>query len=134
MDAQQERIKRFIGERYRSEPEYLWAKYPDYAVFRHPATQKWFAVFMRISGSKIGLSDEGVVSVLDIKCSPLMIGSLLSEKGFFPAYHMNKNNWISILLDESVPDDQVHTLLEFSYDSVAPKRRKRTLPTAAGSE
>ena len=58
-----------------------------------------------------------------------MIGSLLSTKGFLPAYHMNKNHWVSIVLDGSVPDDQITPLLELSYDIVAPKRRKkRPLP------
>ena len=40
---------------------------------------------------------------------------------------MNKNHWISIVLDNSVPDDQITPLLELSYDSVAPKRRKKRL-------
>ena len=66
---------------------------------------------------------------MNVKCSTIMIGSLLSTKGFLPAYHMNKNHWISIVLDNSVPDDQITPLLELSYDSVAPKRRtKRSQP------
>ncbi len=124
MAAQQERIMRYIEERYGSDPEHLWAKYPDYAVFRHSATQKWFAAFMTVPRNKLGLSGEEAAPVLNIKCSPLMTGSLLSEPGFLPAYHMNKNTWISILLDESVPDDKITSLLEFSYDSVAPKRKR----------
>ena len=49
------------------------------------------------------------------------------QPGFLPAYHMNKQNWISIILDGSVPDDKIFPLLGLSYDSVAPKRRnKRT--------
>ena len=52
-----------------------------------------------------------------------MTGSLLSQKGFLPAYHMNKNYWISILLNDSVPDSEILPLLELSYDSVAPKRK-----------
>ena len=49
-----------------------------------------------------------------------MIGSLLDEEGFFPAYHMNKNNWITIVLNDSVPDEKIYSLLELSYHSVAP--------------
>lgn len=124
MDSQQERIERHIKERYGSEPEHLWAKYPDYVVFRHSATQKWFAAFMAVPCDKLGLPGTGILPILDIKCSPLMIGSLLSEKGFLPAYHMNKNTWISVLLDDSVSDEKISALLEFSYDSVAPKRRR----------
>ena len=124
MEQQQKRIMQYIEERYGSEPEHLWPQYPDYAVFRHPASQKWYAVILIVPKSKLGLDGDGAAPVLDIKCSPLMIGSLLSEKGFFPAYHMNKNTWISVLLDESVPDEKISSLLEFSYDSVAPKRKR----------
>ena len=38
---------------------------------------------------------------------------------------MNKNYWISILLNDSLPDGQITPLLELSYDSVAPKRKSR---------
>lgn len=124
MEQQQKRIMQYIEERYGSEPEHLWSQYPDYAVFRHPASQKWYAVILIVPKSKLGLDGDGAAPVLDIKCSPLMIGSLLSEKGFLPAYHMNKNTWISVLLDESVPDEKISSLLEFSYDSVAPKRKR----------
>ena len=79
---------------------------------------------------RLGVTGEEPLDVMDIKCSTIMIGSLLSTKGFFPAYHMNKNHWISIVLDNSVSDDQIIPLLELSYDSVAPKRRKkRAQPT-----
>lgn len=121
---QKERIEQYIQDRFSAGAEHLWAKFPNYAVFRHPASKKWFAIIMDISKNKLGLEGDGPVDVMDIKCSPLMVGSLLSEKGFLPAYHMNKNSWITILLDESVPDEAIYPLLELSYDSVAPRRKK----------
>ena len=121
---QKERIMQYIQDRFGAEAEHLWAKYPDYSVFRHPASKKWFGIVMDISRGKLGLEGDGAADILDIKCSPLMIGSLLSERGFLPAYHMNKDTWITILLDESVPDEKIYPLLELSYDSVAPRRRK----------
>lgn len=125
MMTQQERIMRHIEERYGSEPEHLWAQYPDYTVYRHSASRKWFAVFLTVPRDKLGMEGIEPICVLDIKCSPLMIGSLLSENGFFPAYHMNKTYWISVLMDGSVSDDQIFALLEFSYDSAAPKRKAK---------
>lgn len=122
---QRERIIQYAKDRFGTEPEYLWADIPGAAVFRHTASKKWYGLIMDVSSAKLGLPGDSPVDVLDIKCSTIMVGSLLSEKGFLPAYHMNKNHWISILLDGSVPDDQIFPLLELSYDSVAPKRRKR---------
>ena len=121
---QRERIIQYAKDRFGTEAEYLWADTPDAAVLRHSASKKWYGLIMDVSSDKLGLPGDDPVDVLDIKCSTIMIGPLLSEKGFLPAYHMNKNHWISILLDGSVPDEQIFPLLELSYDSVAPKRRK----------
>ncbi len=127
---QRERIIQYAKDRFGTEVEYLWADIPKGAVLRHSASKKWYGLIMDVSSAKLGLPGDGTVDVLDIKCSTIMIGSLLSEKGFFPAYHMNKNHWISILLDDSVPDDQIFLLLELSYDSVAPRRGKRKSQSA----
>ena len=127
--SQRERIMRYMQDTYGTEAEYLLADSPDSAVFRHPASRKWYAIIMGVLPERLGLSGEQVLYVMNVKCSTIMIGSLLSTKGFLPAYHMNKNHWISIVLDNSVPDDQITPLLELSYDSVAPKRRtKRSQP------
>ena len=127
--SQRERITQYMLDTYGTEAEYLWADSPGNAIFRHPSSKKWYAAMMRVLPEKLGLAGEEALDVMDIRCSTIMIGSLLSTKGFLPAYHMNKNHWISIVLDNSVPDDQITPLLELSYDSVAPKRRKkRTKP------
>lgn len=123
--SQRERITQYIQATYGTQAEYLWADSPGNAIFRHPASKKWYAALMRVLPEKLGLAGEEALDVMDIRCSTMMIGSLLSTKGFLPAYHMNKNHWISVVLDNSVPDDQITPLLELSYDSVAPKRRKK---------
>ena len=123
--SQRVRITQYIRETYGTEAEYLWADSPGSAVFRHPASKKWYAIIMDVPANKLGLSGEDLVDVMNVKCGTIMVGSLLSEKGFRPAYHMNKNHWISILLNDSVSDDQIFPLLELSYDSVAPKHKKR---------
>lgn len=115
----------YVQSRYGTEPEYLWAKYPNNAVFRQPASRKWFALIIDLPRSRLGLDGGGSVDVMDVKCGPLMVGSLLAQDGFLPAYHMSKSSWISVLLDETVPDEQIYPLLELSYDSVAPKTKKR---------
>ena len=119
---QRERITQYMQDAYGTEAEYLWADSPDSAVFRHPASKKWYAIIMRVLPERLGLQGEQALDVMNVKCSTIMIGSLLSTKGFLPAYH-----WISIVLDGSVSDNQITPLLELSYDSVAPKRRKRAL-------
>ena len=122
--SQRERIMRYAQDRYSTEPEYLWAKYPNYAVFRQPASRKWFAAVMDIPRNRLELQGDDLVDVMDVKCGPLMVGSLLAQDGFFPAYHMSKSSWISVILDDTLSDEDIDPLLELSYDSVAPKRKK----------
>lgn len=122
---QRQSVEAHIQDRYGTPPEYLWERYPDYAVFRHPSSRKWFAMTMRLPARVLGLEDERSVDILNLKCGHVLLGSLLEEKGFFPAYHMNKASWVSVLLDGTVADEKIFGLLELSYDSVAPKRARR---------
>ena len=122
---QRERLTQYMQDTYGTEAEYLWADTPDCAVFRHPSSRKWYAIIMTVRSDRLGLSGEELVDVMNVKCGTIMTGSLLSQKRFLPAYHMNKNYWISILLNDTVPDEQITPLLELSYDSVAPKWRRK---------
>lgn len=122
--SQRERIIQHIQDRYAAEPEHLWARYPNYAVFRQSASRKWFAAVMDVAKKSLDMTGDGTADVMDVRCGPVLVGSLLAQDGFLPAYHMSKSSWISILLDETVPDEQIFPLIELSYDSVAPKRKK----------
>ena len=122
--SQRERIVQYIQDRYAVEPEYLWTRYPNYAVFRQPASRKWFAAIMDGAQKSQDLPGDGTADIMDLKCGPVLVGSLLAQDGFRPAYHMSKSSWISVLLDETLPDEDIYPLLELSYDSVAPKRKK----------
>ena len=80
---------------------------------------------MDLPKSKLGLQGVELLDVVNFKCDPLLIGSLREEPGFFPAYHMNKDSWITVALDGSVPDDKIKMLLDMSYQATAPKTRKK---------
>lgn len=53
--------------------------------------------------------------IFDLKCAPLMIGSLLDGERFFPGYHMNKEHWITVLPDGSVPAAEIFPLIDLNY-------------------
>ena len=80
---------------------------------------------MEVTGDRLGLPDQEKHAVVNLKCDPLLIGSLRAEPGFFPAYHMNKASWITAALDGSIPDDKLKMLLELSFEATAPGRRGR---------
>lgn len=118
-------LEAFIMETYNAEADYPWRKSPNHAVFRHCSNRKWFALIMDVPKNKLGLQGEGLLDVVNLKCDPILIGSLRGEPGFLPAYHMSKDNWITVALDGSAPDDKIKMLLDMSYQATAPKVRRR---------
>lgn len=116
----------WAADQFGTEPEYLWRSAPDYAVLRNPAG-KWYAIVMNVPRCRLaGQSGDDPVDVLNVKVSPLMLGSLLEQKGFLPAYHMSKKSWVSILLDGSVDGETIKALLEMSYDLSLPKKTNQS--------
>ena len=112
-----------IRETYGVEPEFLWAKTPNNAVFRHPDNKKWFAVLlMAIQKNKLGLAGEGSIDILDLKCPPQLVTSLQSDGRCLPGYHMNKEHWIGVPLDGRLPPEELFTLISMSYDITKAKR------------
>lgn len=111
-----ERLFEYAKQRYGAQPEYLWERTPQHCVLRRRDNEKWFAVIMKVDGSKIGHEKGVIYDILNVKCSPLMTGSLLAMNGIVPAYHMNKENWISVLMDGSVDETQLMSLIDMSYE------------------
>lgn len=119
-----EKLDKHIADTYGTSAEYMWEKYPTFAVYRHQNSKKWFAVIMDIPKNKLSLDSSELVSVVNLKCDPLLIGSLLLEDGFHRAYHMNKDKWISVRLDGSVDFEKLKWLLDLSFELTAPKLKR----------
>ena len=114
----------YIFDTYSVEPDYPFPRDDVSCVFRHIDNRKWFGIAMEIPYRTLGISRNGNVDILNIKCSPVIIGSLRGKPGFRPAYHMNKDKWITILLDGSAGQEEITALLEMSYTMTASKIRK----------
>ena len=69
------------------------------------------------------LQEAGIIDVLNVKSDPLLIGSLRGQEAYFPAYHMNKEKWLSIQLGKPELDDAMKNLLSLSHELTAPKKR-----------
>lgn len=101
-------------EIFGTEPDYPWNDWN--CVLRHRHNNKWYAVILEVNENKLGLSGDRVIDVMNVKCDPMLIGSLRLKKGFYPAYHMNKDKWISIVLDGTVPAEEIKNLIALSYE------------------
>ena len=110
-------ILEYVKKQYGTIPEYLWSSSPDSAVLRHQ-NGKWYAVIMNVERSKLGLDGDGTVEIIDVKCDPEMTGMIIQTYGFLPGYHMNKQHWITILLDGTVGESKILDFLDMSYDLI----------------
>lgn len=117
-----QKIFQWVKQQYHTEPDYPWADCN--AVLRHKENSKWYALIMEVSRSKLGLQGDDVVEVLNVKCEPMLIGSLLTKEGFHPAYHMNKDKWITVRLDGGVPEEEIKNLIALSYQMTASKKKQ----------
>ena len=115
---QANRINKYIKERYNNDPEFLWDKFPGYAVYRNEDNNKWYGIIMNIDLSKLG-DGTGEVEIINVKLDESKIQKLLKKKGFYEAYHMSKTDWISIILNDTLKDDEVLLLLEESYNLIS---------------
>lgn len=115
----------YAKETYGTEPEYLWEKTPDSAILRHSSNNKWYAAVLDVQKFRLGLEGDEVVDILDVKCDPMLIGSLTEKNGYFKAYHMNKEKWITIILDGTVPDEEIFGLIDLSYELTDVKKKRR---------
>lgn len=126
-------IFKWVKEQYGTEPDYPWQD--TNAVLRHRRNNKWYGLIMSVGRDKLGLSGKEEIEILNLKCDPEMIGFLRTRPGFLPAYHMNKDKWISILLGDTestvsvvptvpiVYEKEIKNLIQMSYDLTEPKKR-----------
>jgi len=120
---QTKRLIANVASQYGSRLEFLWEKLPQAAVYRVPSNRKWYAVIMTIPRYKLTGQSQEPVDVLDLRYQRDELPDLLAHQPYiYPGWHMNKDNWLSVILDDSLTDEQVMMLLENSYQLAAGKK------------
>ena len=104
-------------------PDYPFEGDFETAVFRHLGSRKWYAIVMRVSRRKFGFDIDEVIDVVNLKLPTEMFGSFGASDGVYPAYHMNKLHWVSVLLPDS-PDNIVEFLLNVSFEATKHSKKK----------
>lgn len=135
----------YAREKYHAEPEFLWAtpQNSKTSILRHADNRKWFAAFVVVKESKIrpvgeGANHNGTTSDIDPRIASMTTditapddryieildlrfdkgearAFVSSAAGVYPGYHMNKDNWITIVLDNSLPTPTILALLDRSH-------------------
>ena len=125
MASVKEQVLAYVKKQYRVVPDYPFPMAPNCPVLRHEDNRKLFALLMELPRSRLGLEGEERVEVLNLKCSAALSGVLRQQEGILPAYHMHRESWISVLLDGTVPLEDILPLVDLSFSLTAdPKSRK----------
>lgn len=100
--------------------ENVYEDYPfddaNWCLIRHRENKKAFAMIF---------DKDGRVWI-NVKCEPQWTAFWRGAfKSVIPAYHMNKEHWNSIILDGSVPDEDIKTMIGESYSLTIKKNRER---------
>ena len=95
--------------------EYLWEKFPNNAVARRKDNKKWYIVILTVNKNKLGIKDNEYAEVADLRAKTENIENLLKKDNIYKGYHMNKKNWITIILDGSIPVKEIYEFIDESY-------------------
>ncbi|MFC6207238.1 MmcQ/YjbR family DNA-binding protein [Levilactobacillus tongjiangensis] len=101
-------------------PVYPFKSFPKYAVLKN-RQGKWFGLIMNVSQSKLGLPGTDELDILDVKVDPELASILRDKPGYLAGYHMNKEHWISIILNQATDAHSLFQLLDGSYELVTNK-------------
>ena len=94
-------------------------KHPDILAFVNEKN-KWYALLSDVEYNKLNKKTDITtkVKILNVKYPTDRILEIIDNKNIFPAYHMNKKHWISIVLDKNIKLETIKELIDISYSLV----------------
>ncbi|MCM1290243.1 MAG: MmcQ/YjbR family DNA-binding protein [Corallococcus sp.] len=119
------RIMQWLQDTYGTVPENPWEDEPTYYTFKTAKSAKWYALFMDIAPKFLSLEGDLPVQVVNLKADPSTVASAVDNRRIFPAYHMNKQHWITVLLNASTDVAELKNLLSASYLLADGKKSKK---------
>lgn len=114
---QAEEIIVYIKQNYQTNLEYLWPKFPEYSIMRRFDTAKWFGGLFILPPEKIKLDGHEPIEILNLRFNSELISDIIDYKTFFPAYHMNKNHWLSVKLSNDKLPTKIKKMIDWSYQN-----------------
>lgn len=108
-------IINYVKAKYDNDLEFLWKKSPKNAIWRNQNNRKWYGAVLVISKDKLKIESNEMVEILDLRYQKNDIKNIIDNYKIFPGYHMNKDNWITIILDGRVELEEIYQLIDNSY-------------------
>ncbi len=139
---QSNRIEAKIEKEFDVISEFPWEKYPGNGTYKFRGNSKWFAIILTVDFGKLSPAkapelisvpheDDEIVEVANVKADPAMIPELTKRAGIYSAWHMNKTYWISVILDGTLPDEDVMDLIRQSHGIVARGKSSHAIRSGA---
>ena len=119
--AQAVKLVDFIREKFSDEPEFLWEKYPNFAVFRRKDNRKWYALIANVPKKYLKLGGDEEFEILNLRVEPEELDKIFDGEKYFRGWHMNKKSWLTLRLDETLTDEEIFSRTEKSYRLAAKK-------------
>ena len=94
-------------------------KHPDILAFLNEKN-KWYALLSDVEYNKLNKNTDITtkVKILNVKYPTDNILDIIDNQNIFPAYHMNKKHWISIVLDKNIKLETIKELIDISFSLV----------------
>ncbi len=108
-------LLRHAADVYGSEPEFLWKDTPQNGILRRKDSGKWYAAILTVRQSKLGLLSDAPVEIVNLHASPEVVSGLLTRPEVYPAWHMNKKSWFTVILDGHMADEELFAWVAESY-------------------
>ena len=118
-----EELLQYVQNTYGDEIEYPW-KDLDAAGIRSHLSQKWYAVFMKVPPSKIGLGGSQPIRIMNLHGTAEQVTALVDGERYFPGWHMNRKYWYTICLDGSISMPELRQRIDDSFVLAQPKKRR----------
>lgn len=123
-----EEIFEYAKKKYGVVPDYPLPTAPDFPVLRHRDNHKWFAIIMDVPRDRLGLDETDRVDIINVKMGdPMLVDMLSQQTGYCRGYHLSRGNWVSILLDGTVPLGDVCMWIDESYFVTASRQEQQRL-------
>lgn len=113
-----EKIFDYVKNKYQTVPEYPWFDKNKHAVLKTKRNNKWYGIVMTIPYTSLGIEKEGMRDVINLKNKADVIEKLIDHQIYFPAYHMNKKYWLSVILNNDFDEEVIYRLIDESYQLV----------------
>ena len=99
----------------------------EYCISKKEATESFpfgeDTLVFKAAGKIFALVNLDSDLSINLKCDPALALELRERhSSVIPGYHMNKKHWNTVLLDGSVPDKDVLSWIDHSYDLITGKR------------